>query len=153
MPPEPKQSAEREPSRDELLAMAYADGELRGEDLEHFEQRLRAESGLAREVSEYKALQLLALQMAPPEPADYEWERIQEDFVHQAGERLGWLLFVGALLGLLVTGVIGVAVSSMPPLLKGLSLAGVLGFGLLLLMAARARIRTAPYDPYRKVER
>ncbi|MCP3917256.1 MAG: hypothetical protein GY711_17040 [bacterium] len=147
MPPE------REPTRDELLAMAFADGELRGEELDRFQARLASEPGLVREVSEYLALQLIARQMAPREPADYEWDRLREDIAHQAGERLSWLLFTGAVLGLIVTGVIGIANSELETLPKTFALGAILGLGLLLLMTLRARLRVLPYDPYRKVER
>ena len=46
--------ADYEPSADELTAMAYADGELSGAELEAFERRLAAEPDLSRAVAEYR---------------------------------------------------------------------------------------------------
>ena len=64
---------DREPSADELTAMAYADGELSGAERAAFEQRLAAEPDLGRAVSDYRELEIMARQLAPPEPADHEW--------------------------------------------------------------------------------
>ena len=68
MPPD------KDPTTDELKAMAYADGELTDADRTEFEARLATEPALARQVSEYRALEIIARQMAPPEPmAIFDW--------------------------------------------------------------------------------
>ena len=69
----------REPSRDELLAMAYVDGELAPDAAAEFEGRLADEAHLGLHVAEFKKLELMARQLAPPEPADHEWLRLGRD--------------------------------------------------------------------------
>ncbi len=147
MPPEER------PRQDELLAMAYADGELRGADLETFQARLAREPALVREVSELRALEVLARSMAPPEPADYEWERLARDPAQRLGESLGWIAFVVSAVGLFALGVFWLATAPIPALPKVLCLAGLGGLLLLLLTTLRARLRVLPHDPYRKVQR
>jgi anti-sigma factor RsiW len=145
--------SEREPSRDELLAMAYADGELAGEERAAFERRLAEDVQLAREVARYQSLQVLARQAAPPEPMDFEWRRLARDPLQRALAFGGWLLAALGALGLVAWGEYVVAVSDMP-LLPKLALGGlVLGIALLFAAAIRARLRTHAYDPYTEVQR
>ena len=92
--------SEREPSADELLAMAYADGELLGTERAHFEQRLAAEPALAREVAQLKRLEVLARHAAPPEPMDHEWERLARSGGQRGLWSAGWLFFGAGVLGL-----------------------------------------------------
>jgi anti-sigma factor RsiW len=145
--------ADYEPSADELTAMAYADGELSGAELEAFERRLAAEPDLSRAVAEYRELEILARQMAPPEPADHEWERLSGEFSQRAGLSLGHGLVLLGAVGLLGVITVEWARSDMDPASKALT--GALGLGLCVLFAlvARARLRTLPFDPYRKVKR
>jgi len=146
-------SSDREPSRDQLLAMAYADGELAGEEQRHFEARLAQSPALARDVSHYRRLQALARQVAPPEPMDFEWRRLARDPVQRLLLAAGWTLLVLAGVTLVVWGEYSIAVSAMP-LLPKLALGGLLLGGLLLTAAAlRGRLRTRPYDPYTEVQR
>ncbi len=51
-----KGAAGREPTRGQLLAMAYVDGELAESAHQKFEDRLRREPALMREVAELKML-------------------------------------------------------------------------------------------------
>ncbi|MEC8494787.1 MAG: hypothetical protein VXZ39_07690, partial [Planctomycetota bacterium] len=64
----PGAGEEGAPPPDELLAMAFADGELSPEERLAFEQRMVREEGLARLVSEHMALDVLARRVAPKEP-------------------------------------------------------------------------------------
>lgn len=144
---------DREPTSDDLAAMAYADGELASEDRRAFEERLAREPGLARAVSDYRALELLAREMAPTEPADHEWARLARDPLQRIGVGLGWVLFTGGVLGLAAWLIWALVTSDLAPLAKGLCSAAVAGFALLLLTTLRARLRVLPLDPYRKVQR
>jgi len=150
----PPGGASREPSRDELLAMAYVDGELAEEAAREFEQRLRESPALGREVSELRGLALLARQVAPPEPVDYEWERLERDTVQRAGRRGGFALALVGTVGLLGWGGFELAVTpTIDPVPKCLLLALGGGLALVFLTVVRGRLRTLPFDPYTKVKR
>jgi anti-sigma factor RsiW len=145
--------SEREPTADELLAMAYVDGELAPQERARFEQRLRGEPELAREVSELRRLELLARQAAPPEPMDHEWERLARSSGQRGLWSAGWLFFGAGLLGLAAWALACLEFSQaswVPKLLVPLALLGAL---LLVVAAVRARARTLRYDPYRDVKR
>jgi anti-sigma factor RsiW len=145
--------ADPEPSADELMAMAYADGELLGSERESFEQRLAAEPDLGRAVADYRELEIMARQMAPPEPADHEWERLSGELGQRAGLSLGHGLILLGAVGLLGLAAVEWAQSDMKLLPKALT--GALGLGIIVLAAlvARGRLRSLPFDPYRKVKR
>ena len=145
--------SEREPTRDELLAMAYADGELAPEERARFEERLAQEPGLAREVSELRRLAVLARHAAPPEPMDHEWERLARSSSQRGLWSAGSLLVGAGLLGLAAWGLTCLECSQaswVPKLLVPLAILGAL---LLVGAAVRARARTLRYDPYRDVKR
>ena len=133
--------------------MAYADGELPHDERAQFERRLSADARLAREVARYRSLQVLAREVAPPEPMDFEWRRLARDPLQRALAIGGWLLAALGALGLVGWGEYVVAISSMP-LLPKLALGGLaLGIVMLFAAAIRARLRTRAYDPYTEVQR
>jgi len=141
------------PSRDELLVMAYVDDELTREAREEVERRLSAEPELRRRVVEYRKLELLARQCAPPEPADYEWMELEEERLRRGGVGLGFgLLLVGGI-GLLGWATWAIVRSELD--LVGKLCCGALlgGFTLLLALKLRDRLRLLPYDPYTEVKR
>jgi anti-sigma factor RsiW len=145
--------SEREPTQDELLAMAYADGELADEARRTFEERLQREPALAREVTALEKLDLLARHAVGPEPMDAEWGRLQHEPLQRAALGLGWsLLFVGGLTG---AGWLVLALfrSGFSTPLKIVLAALLIGLVLLFLLTLRARRRTLPYDPYTDVKR
>jgi anti-sigma factor RsiW len=143
----------REPTRDELLAMAYVDGELTSEGRAEFESRLAASPELRREVSQLKELELLARAAAPREPMDHEWDELARDPVQRGSLGMGWTLLVLGVLGCLGYGTFALLVSGAPPLVKVLVCALFSGLALLLGATVRARLRTLPLDPYRKIQR
>ena len=145
--------SEREPSKDELLAMAYADGELAPAERARFEERLRAEPGLAREVAELRRLDVLARHAAPPEPMDSEWERLARSRAQRGLWSAGWLFSLAALAGLLAWGLTCLECSNLSWAPKVLVPLLLVGAGLLVAAAVRARARTMRYDPYRDVKR
>lgn len=141
------------PTRDELLAMAYVDGELERGAQAEFHARVAREPALARLVVEYQRIELAARQAAPPEPMDHEWRRLSEDGVQQAGLGAGWFLLAAGGIGLAGWVSFEVLRSDLPALVKLLLAALALGFTILFLLTLRGRLRTLPYDPYTKVER
>ena len=144
---------DRAPTRDELLAMAYVDGELEAGARREFEDRLGHENALLAEVAQLKELNLLARQLAPPEPMDHEWRRLDADWVHRGGRTGGlWLLGAGAM-GLAACVLVWLFTSPLHLAAKACAGAVVVGLLLLFLTTLRARLRTLPYDPYTKVKR
>ena len=144
---------EREPTRDELLAMAYADGELPAAERVAFEERMASESALRREVTELRKLELIARQVAPREPMDCEWEQIEKGLVHRAGLGVGFLALLLGAIGITAWIAWDLARSELglvPKILVFLVLGGLL---LLFLVVLRNRLRTLPYDPYTEVQR
>ena len=143
-----------EPTPDQLLAMAYVDGELDDGARAELEGRLANEPALLREVAELKRLEVIARQTAPPEPIDHEWKRLEQEVIHSGGHFLGFLLVVLGTLGLAGWGMLEVFADDelglVPKLLIGTTIGG---FALLFLVILRARLRTLPYDPYTEVKR
>ena len=142
-----------EPTPDQLLAMAYVDGELDDAGRREFEERMAGSVELQREVAKQQRVAVLARQVGPPEPMDYEWERLGRDGIHRAGLGLGFAaLFVGGLIGI---GSLAYWIAFGPlPLWEKVLAGACLGGGLLLFLSVlRARMRTLPYDPYTEVKR
>ena len=149
-----KQPERSEPTDDELQAMAFVDGELSETAAHEFERRLATDPDLALEVTELQALELLARQMAPPEPMDYEWDRLNKDPLQRASVGFGYSLVLIGILGLAAYGGFEIATDvhlSSP--MKVLLFSVVGGFALLFLGVLRGRLRTLPFDPYTKVKR
>jgi anti-sigma factor RsiW len=141
------------PTPAELRAMAYADGELSDEETREFEREMIDDPQLAREVAQLKRLEVLSRQVAGPEPMDTEWKRLAEDPWQRAGHGLAWTALSIGVAGLAIAFVVAIAMVDTSPLVKALLLLVVGGFGLLLVLTIRGRLRTLPYDPYTKVQR
>lgn len=151
--PEREPTLEREPTSDELLAMAYADGELAAAERAQFEARMRVEPALAREVAAQQRLHQLARHASGPEPMDAEWERVARSGAYRASLGLGVMLAIGGTLVLGAWALYALFVSSIalvPKLAAGASIAGLF---VLSVRALLARRRTRPYDPYSEVRR
>ncbi len=142
-----------EPTPDQLEAMAYVDGELDATARAAFEARLAHEPALLREVAELTQLGVLARQVTPREPKDFEWRRLEAETLHAGGTWLGLLASAVGAVGLLAWLSYRLLVSALEPLPK--TCLGLLLLGLLLvfLLIFRARLRTFPHDPYTEVER
>lgn len=144
---------QRDPSPDELLAMAYVDGELGSEQRQAFEERLRQEPQLLREVAEQNGLAVLARQVTPPEPMDFEWQRLEQETLHGSGLTLGLLLSAVGALGLILWGMFEILIGELPVMLKLLFLLLLGGMSGVFLLILRARLQTQHLDPYTKVQR
>jgi anti-sigma factor RsiW len=146
-------SASAEPTREELLAMAYVDGELGERERREFEALLPGRPDLAREVTQLSRLAVIARQMAAPEPMDHEWRRLELDPLQRTGTTVALvLLFVGGV-GLLGWLAFELYRSDLPLVPKLLLAALLAGSALLFLLMLRARLRTLPYDPYTEIQR
>lgn len=145
--------SERAPTRDELLAMAYVDGELEERARADFEHRLASEPALRREVSALRRLEVLARTAAPPEIMDHEWAALARDPAQRGTLAMGWILAALGACGLAAYALYELCVAPMPLLVKLFLAALLLGVTALFLAVLRARLRTLPHDPYREVRR
>jgi len=146
-------AADPPPSRDELLSMAYVDGELAHADRAAFEARLEREPALVREVAAQQRLAVMARASAPREPIDREWARIRGSAIQRLGLPLGWTLLGLGAAGLASWCAWEVECAPVGIAPKLLTAALAAGFLVLFLLAVRARIRTKPFDPYDDVQR
>ena len=145
---------DRPPNPDELLAMAYADGELDVDSRADFEARLGADSDLALQVTHQQRLNLLMRRMAPPEPKDAEWARLAKDPLHRSGLGTGFSLTLAGALGVFGLASWGIVTSdAIATPWKLVLIALAVGVLTLFLTVLRARLRTLPYDPYTSIER
>ena len=142
-----------EPTQEQLTAMAYADGELDEAARSEFEKLLETRQDLALEVARVNRLNVLARQVAPPEPMDHEWKRLERDALHVGGRGLGFAALV--LFAVSLVGWVGylLVISPMPLALRLLLGTLLIGFLCLFLVTLRARLRTRPYDPYTEIRR
>ena len=146
-------SSIQEPSREQLLAMAYVDGELDPGARAAFEIELAAREDLRREVVQFQRLGLLARSMAAPEPIDHEWRKFARDPLQRTSTVAAFLALAAGATGLAGWGAWVIWESNMPATPKIL-LALLCGGALLLfLVTLRGRLRTLPYDPYTEIER
>lgn len=150
----PGGTPEGEPSEEELLAMAYADGEMSPEEAVRFETRMEVEPQLVHRVAEHHALDVIARRVAPPEPADYDWTVLQLDPVFRGTVGAGWILLIVATAASFALAVWGVATNEgISYVNRGLILSSLLGFTLLFLSVVWRRMRAIPLDPYRHIQR
>lgn len=144
---------DRPPSRDELLAMAYADGELAVHARREFEARLANDAGLRREVARQLEIAVLAREAAPPEPMDHEWNKIRAAPAYKFGIGLAWFLILFSSAGLLGWGEVELLQSNLDLPVKVLATLFLCGLILLFVLTWRARQATQHLDPYREVHR
>lgn len=148
-----KSSDETPPTRDELLSMAYADGELESAARVEFEARLAREPELAREVTAQRRLGLLARAVAPAEPEDHEWARLARSPWRARGFYVAWALILIGVVGAACIGEFELVRSDVPTVLKWFLSALGAGIVLLFCLVLRGRLRTRVYDPYTEVKR
>ena len=155
-------ATQNDSTANEFIIFAFSDlkewlesGECNSaEEVVQFEVRLEREPGLAHLVAEHHALDVLARRVAPREPADFEWKRLQSDPLFRSSVGLGWGLVIAAAAISLVLVIWGVTTNeSLSVLERGLILGSLAGFALLFLSVLWRRLRTYPLDPYRHVER
>ncbi len=142
-----------EPSREELMAMAYVDGELVPEQRREFELLLARRADLTLAVAQFERLAVMARQCVPPEPLDAQWRALDADPSQRVLLGLGRALMgLGLAVGL-VWLVLELAQSSIAPVCK-LALGSLaVGFALLVVAFLRARARLRALDPYTDIER
>ncbi len=141
------------PSRDELLVMAFVDDQLAPEVRDELQERMVNEPELRRMVVEYQKLELIARQCAPPEPADHEWKRLEEEVLRRGAFSLGFGLLLAGGVGIIGWTAFAVFQSELDAFGKLFCGALLAGFTLLLILKLRDRLRLLPFDPYTEVKR
>ena len=145
---------ELEPTRDQLLAMAYCDGELTEAAHREFEARLAHEPELLREVSELKRLEVLSRRVAPREAGDLVRSSLARNPVHSGLTKLAFAaLLLGALLSVGCGAWALLTSADLTPMERFLCLSLGGGLALLFGLTLRQRCMLLPHDPYRSVER
>jgi anti-sigma factor RsiW len=142
-----------EPTREELLAMAYADGELSGTEREEFERVLERRADLRELVARELRLDVLARASAGPEPMDLEWRAMDAEPLHRATLGVGLTLVLAGL----ALGAFGLLyflwASALPRAVPIGVTAAMAGATVLGARALRARLRTQALDPYTEIRR
>ena len=144
---------ERAPTSDELLAMAYADNELDPAERAEFEARLAREPKLGREVAQHLRLQVLAREVAPSEPEDYEWARIVRSRTRRWLSTIVWIFVLVDVAFLIGLGLFEFLASGASLPWKLAVALGLLAFVTWFVLVLQARVRTLPYDPYTGIKR
>lgn len=142
-----------QPTRDELLAMAFVDDQLEPEARAAFELRLAKELPLAQEVAALRRLDLFARSAARPEPIDLAWRAIDSAPAQRAVIGLGWVLAFAGSLGLFAIVLFELLHAHLPLWQKTSLLAVFSGLTLVFLAILKRRIQSRPFDPYTSVER
>lgn len=146
-------SASRAPTTDELLAMAYADGELSPEALRAFEERLSHEARLRTLVADQQRIAVLAREAAPAEPLALASLIVEREGPQPFLASLGRALLALAVAWIAVWLGLTCFEGAWRPPIAGAALSATLGFALLALRAWRVRRATRHLDPYRDVRR
>lgn len=140
---------------DAMLAMAYADGELRGAEREAFARRIAAEPRLAAEVAAHERLRVLASNASPLDPELAAWRaRENSPLARRLRVAAIVLLLAGicAMFGFMHL-VLTSEYSRVPRWLAYVFEAGLAGFLYLVWRTVKARLATRHLDPYRDLER
>ena len=138
---------------DEMLAMAYVDGELPPDERVAFEARLASEAALGAHVEEMRSLALVTRGMLPAEPEDREWRRLNRDPIHKGATYFAWILGLVAMVGIAVAAVASVDPTDTHWGVLLFAAFGSLAVLVLLAVTIRERLAVLPHDPYRKVHR
>lgn len=141
------------PTTDELLAMAYADGELSQEAVRAFEARLSREARLRVLVADQQRIALLAREAAPSEPLELATLIVERGAAHAFLASFGRALLGLAIAWLAVWMGLACFEGAWRPPIAGAALSATLGLGLLAFRAWLVRRATQHLDPYDGVRR
>lgn len=143
-----------EPTEDELLAMAYADGELDPDARRDAAQRIATEEDFALRVAHYQRLDVTTRTAIPHEPQDTARAALAAEPLQRATISLGWMTatfgFIAFYAWVFYEILQNEEMSGGP---KVFLLSATGGLFLLFLSVLRGRLRELPYDPYTDIER
>lgn len=143
-----------EPTEDELLAMAYADGELEPEARREAAKRIAEEDAFALRVAHYQRLDVTTRTAISHEPQDTARAKLANEPLQRATVSLGWMSatvgFIAFYAWVFYEILQNEEMSGAP---KVFLLCAAGGLFLLFLSVLRGRLRELPYDPYTDIER
>ena len=143
-----------EPTEDELLAMAYADGELDSEARREAAKRIAEDDAFALKVAHYQRLDVTTRTAAPSEPQDAAHAALAEEPLQRATLGLGWMSatlgFIAFYAWIFYEILQNEEMSGAP---KVFLLCATGGLFLLFISVLRGRLRELPYDPYTEIKR
>lgn len=149
----PRAAEDAPPTADQLLIMAYVDGELSPAERARVDERCAREPELRAELAGQRRVAVLARELAPREPEDHEWERIARAPLGRVQRFALWTLVLGV-------PVLSIALLETYCWSRGTSALVRYGVTALVAMfvaavvtAVVSRLRTRPYDPYTGVRR
>jgi len=143
------EAAQFEPS----LISGYLDGELTQADAQRVRLRLEDDAEARAIYEEMKRMREATISTEFKLPADDQWDERPRGGLSLLSRGLGWLMVILWTLGLTAFTLWQVAVSAAGLLPKLLVFGAFSGFGLLLVSVLLDRLRTAPGDRYRRVEK
>lgn len=143
-----------EPTEDELLAMAYADGELEPEARRQAAKRIAEDDAFALRVAHYQRLDVTTRTAISHEPQDTARAELSREPLQRATISLGWMSatvgFIAFYAWVFYEILQNEEMSGAP---KVFLLCAAGGLFLLFLSVLRGRLRELPYDPYTDIER
>ena len=143
-----------EPTEDELLAMAYADGELEPEARREAAKRIAEDDAFALRVAHYQRLDVTTRTAISHEPQDTARAELPREPLQRATISLGWMSatvgFIAFYAWVFYEILQNEEMSGAP---KVFLLCAAGGLFLLFLSVLRGRLRELPYDPYTDIER
>lgn len=138
----------------ELLMMGHLDDELSPDLEQRFQEHLESCADCARELVRYRELAEVAQAIRLREPQDHELERFWQVLYNRMERRSGWILILVGVILLTAFLVYEIAITDLLHWWIKIGVASLaIGFLILFVSVFRARQRTLPYDPYRRVQR
>lgn len=141
------------PTTDELLAMAYADGELSADATRVFESRLAHDARLRALVADQQRIAVLAREAAPSEPLELASLIVERGVLFPVLGFVGRALLVVTLVWLAAWLACTCTEGTWCPPIAGAALSALVGIALLAIRAALVRRATHHLDPYQGVRR
>lgn len=135
------------------LLSGYVDGELTQAEVQRVRIYLEDHPEARGEVEAIERIRAAARKTTLRAPLDTQWDERPRGLASALARNLGGLAVLVTAMVLLGLGLWQLATSPLPGWLKGTFFVGLLGFGLLFLSVLIDRLRIAPNDRYRRVEK
>lgn len=136
------------------LLSAYLDDELTQAESQRVRLHLEECSGCRQQALELERLKRMTAELVFPDPPEQEMEELERRLSVRAPRRLGWMLFCGGAVALLIYSLVMALLHWRPPTVREI-LGGMVVVGLLLLFFSvlRQRLLELPHDRYRSVKK